>query len=112
MLHVVTLFAINPDAEDDFTRSLRINGDWHTLARRIAPDLVAADLLRHQLSPLFVCIDFWTTPAAYHNACQSPAVQQLLHNRRKRAVDSFELGAFSFPAVRESPLDIEFRHAS
>ena len=105
MLHVVTLFAINPDAEDAFTRSLRINGDWHTLARRIAPDLVAADLLRHQLSPLFVCIDFWTTPAAYHLACQSPAFRQLMHDRRNRAVHSFELGAFSFPTLRESRLD-------
>ena len=44
MLHVITLFTV-PDSEEEFFRSLRINGDWHAVARRIAPDLVAIDLL-------------------------------------------------------------------
>jgi hypothetical protein len=104
MLHVVTLFVVNQDAEDTFSRSLRINGDWHSLARAIAPDLVAADLLRHQLSPLFVCIDFWTSSEAYHVARNSDAVRYLLRERRRMAVSSFELGAFSFPVLRESRL--------
>jgi hypothetical protein len=38
MLHVITLFTV-PDHEDAFVRSLRMNGDWQTLARRVAPEL-------------------------------------------------------------------------
>jgi hypothetical protein len=107
MLHVVTLFTIKPDFEDAFARSLRIGGDWHRLARSIAPNLVTADLLRHQLAPLFVCIDFWTSSEAYHAACNSQAVRYLLLERRRMAASSFELGAFSFPAMRESRFDSE-----
>ncbi len=104
MLHVVTLFSIdaNPDAENAFVRSLRVGGDWHTLARRVAPELVAADLLRHRLWPLFLCHDFWTSAEAYRRACQSPAVQLLLLVRRQMAEACFDLGPFSFPALGES----------
>ena len=57
MLHVITLFTV-PNNEDSFVHSMSINGDWHTLARRIAPELVATDLICHQLSPLYICHDF------------------------------------------------------
>lgn len=39
MLHMITLFTV-PVGEDQFVRSLRMNGDWHTVARRIAPELI------------------------------------------------------------------------
>jgi hypothetical protein len=71
-------------------------------ARRIAPDLVGIDLLRHQLTPLFPCHDFWTTPDAYYRAVRLPAVQQLLLARRVLAESAFELGSFSFPSLVES----------
>ncbi len=60
MLHVITLFTV-PDDEESFVRSLCMNGEWHILARRIAPEQVATALLRHRLSPLYICHDFWTT---------------------------------------------------
>ncbi len=101
MLHVITLFTV-PDGEKAFVDSLRMNGDWQTLARRIAPDLIGTDLLRHQLSPLYLCHDFWTSPIAYFHAARSPAVQHLLLARRVMAESAFELGAFSFPASAES----------
>ncbi len=74
MLHVITLFTV-PDHEDAFVRSLRMNSDWQTLARLMAPDLIAADLLGHQLSPLYVCHDFWTTPEAHFRGLHSPTVE-------------------------------------
>ena len=96
MLHVITLFTV-PDGEDAFARAIGIRGYWQNLARRIAPDLVATDLLRHQLSPLYVCQDFWATPEAYFRSLRLPAVQNLLLMRRLMASACFELGAFQFP---------------
>jgi hypothetical protein len=101
MLHVITLFTVS-DHEDAFVRSLRMNCDWLTLARRIAPDLIATDLLRHQLSPLHLCHDFWTTPAAYIPGLHSPTVESLFLARRQMASACFELGVFQFPALTNS----------
>jgi hypothetical protein len=104
MLHVVTLFLLNPDVEGAFVHSLRIGGDWHTLAGRVAPQLVATDLLRHlhdPAEPLYLCLDFWTSAEAYRHAFHSPHIQHLLLARRQMAAGCFELGAFSFPAAKE-----------
>ena len=106
MLHVVTLFSVSAKAEDAFVRSLRMGGDFHTLARRLIPEFIAADLLRHHHGPLFLCLDFWTTPEAYRRACLSPAIQNLFLLRRQMADSSFELSAFSFPAVKEIQLAV------
>jgi hypothetical protein len=102
MLHVLTLLAIESDT-DAFIRFIR--GDWHTLSRRVAPELIGTDLLEHQaipgqtlLSPsarLFIALDFWTTPEAYRRACRSPECQALLLERRMWATSSFEFGAFA-----------------
>jgi hypothetical protein len=103
VLHVITLFTV-PESEETFVRSLRINGDWHAIARRIAPELVATDLLRHQLSPLYICHDFWTTPEAYFRSLHSSSVQGLLLAPRQMASACFELGAFEFPALTDSAM--------
>ena len=102
MFHFVTLFTVAPEAEDAFARGLRMGGAWLAQARRVAPTLVAADLLRHQHRPMFLCHDIWTTPEAYACACGSPAVSQLFEARKQMAVDYFEIGAFAFPTVKET----------
>lgn len=102
MFHFVTLFTVGPEAEEAFVRELRMGGAWLAQARRIAPNLVAADLLRHQGRPMFLCHDIWTTPEAYARACSSPAVRELLHARKQMAADFFEIGAFTFPALKET----------
>jgi hypothetical protein len=112
MIHVISLFAIAPDPEieDNFSRELRIGGEWHRRARLIAPDLVAADLLRHQGGPLYVCHDIWTNAAAYSRASKSRDVQQLFLERRRMAIDAHEMGPFSAPGLGESKKVLEFRH--
>jgi hypothetical protein len=80
---------------------MSISGDWQTLARHVAPDLIATDLLRHQLSPLYFCHDFWTTREAYSRGLHLPAVQSLFLMRRQMASACFELGAFQFPALTD-----------
>lgn len=102
MFHFVTLFTVNAEAEEAFVRALRMGGAWLRQARRVAPALVAADLLRHQHRPMFLCHDIWVTPEAYACACSSHAVRQLLDARRQMAADSFEIGAFTFPALGET----------
>jgi hypothetical protein len=102
MFHFVTFFTVAPEAEEAFVRELRMGGTWLRQARRIAPALVAADLLRHQRRPMFLCHDIWTTPEAYAHACGSPAVRELLDARKQMAADSFELGAFAFPTLKEA----------
>ena len=102
MFHYVTFFTVAPEAEDAFVRELRMGGSWLANARRVAPDLVAADLLRHQRRPMFLCHDIWTTPEAYAHACGSPAVRELLDLRKQMAADSFEIGAFAFPTLKEA----------
>ena len=103
MLHGITLSTVL-DGEEESVRSLRMNGDWHAVARRIAPELVATDLLRRQLSPLYICHDFCTTPEAYFHSLYSPSVQGLLLVRRQMASACFELGAFEFPTLADSSL--------
>ena len=100
MLHVITLFTV-PEDEDAFVQAMSANGYLHTLARRIAPDLVATDLLRHKLSSLYLCHDFWATPEAYSRGLHSPNVQSLFFARRQMASSCFELGAFQFPAFTD-----------
>lgn len=102
MFHYVTFFTVTPEAEEDFVRALRMGGSWLNQARRVAPALVAADLLRHQHRPVFLCHDIWVTPEAYARACGSEAVRQLLDARKQMAADSFELGAFTFPTIKEA----------
>ena len=87
-----------------------MNGDLHTPARRIAPDLVATDLLRHQLSPLYICHDFWTTPEAYFRGLHSQAVRDLFLARRRMASACFELGAFSYPALKDPVVPLDRNH--
>ena len=100
MLHVITLFTV-PKNEEAFVNSMSMNGDWHTLARSVAPDLIATDLLRHQLSSLYLCHDLWTTHEAYVRGEHLPAVQNLFLMRRAMASACFELGAFQFAALTE-----------
>ena len=102
MFHFVTLFTVAPEAEEAFVRELRMGGTWLAQARRVAPELVAADLLRHQRRPMFLCHDIWVTHEAYACACSNQAVRQLFDARKQMADDSFEIGAFIFPALRET----------
>lgn len=102
MFHFITLFAVAPEAEDEFVRRLGTSGAWLEQARRAAPALVAADLLRHQSKSLFLSHDFWTTHESYSLARGSEAVQQLLSVRKRMAVASFEIGAFTFPVLIET----------
>ena len=102
MFHFITLFAVAPEAEDEFVRRLGTGGAWLEQARRAAPALVAADLLRHQSKSLFLSHDIWTTPESYSRARGSENVQQLLSARKQMAVASFEIGAFAFPALKET----------
>lgn len=107
MLHVITLYSIAPEAVGAFVCSIRRGGQWQALARSLAPDLIATDLLEHQTSAmppfvstsstLFVCIDFWASAEAYRRSCRQPGFQALLLARRRMAGSAFELGAFSSP---------------
>ncbi len=89
ILYVVTLFCVHdPAAEQRLITSLRIGGEWHAMARAIAPQLIATDLLRHQHdapAQFYLCLDFWTSAEAYRSAMRSTATQQLytrIVNRR------------------------------
>lgn len=102
MFHFVTLFAVAPEAEDEFVRRLGTGGQWLERARGIAPALVAADLLRHQSKSLFLSHDIWATSEDYTRARDNEAVRQLLSARKELAIASFEIGAFAFPALKET----------
>lgn len=102
MFHFITLFAVAPEAEDEFVRRLGTGGPWLRQARRVAPALVAADLLRHQSKSLFLSHDIWTTSEDYMCARDNEAVRQLLSARKQLAVASFEVSAFAFPALKEA----------
>ena len=102
MFHFITLFAVAPEAQDDFVRRLGTGGSWLERARGIAPALVAADLLRHESKSLFLSHDIWATPEDYTHARDNEAVRQLLSARKQMAVASFEIGAFAFPALKET----------
>jgi hypothetical protein len=103
MLHVITSFTV-PDSEEELVRSLRMNGERHAVARRIAPELIATGLLRHQLSPLYICHDFRTRPEAYLRSLHSSSVQGILLARRQMASGCFDLGAFEIPALTDSAM--------
>jgi hypothetical protein len=68
-VHVATLYSVRPEVADNFIHFVRA-GDWHRVARLVAPDLIAYDLLQHQSSPtpLFLCIDFWDSREKYLRA--------------------------------------------
>jgi hypothetical protein len=102
MFHFVTLFTVAPEAEEAFVRELRMGGTWLAQARRVAPELVAADLLRHQRRPMFLCHDIWVTHEAYACACSNQAVRQLFDARKQMAADFLEIGAFTFPTLKET----------
>ncbi len=102
MFHFVTFFTISPEAEEAFVRELRMDGAWLRQARRVAPALVAADLLRHQNRAMYLCHDLWTTHEAYAQACSSEAVRELFNARKQMAADYFEIGAFTLPALKET----------
>ena len=102
MFHFVTLSSVSAEAEDAFVRRLGRGGPWLEQARWVAPALLGADLLRHQSWPVFLCHDIWTAPEAYAQACGCQAVRQLLDARKRMAARSFEIGAFTFPALPET----------
>ena len=102
MFHFITLFTVAAEAEEAFVRRLGTGGPWLNQARRVAPALVAADLLRHESKSLFLSHDIWATPDAYTRARDNEVVRQLLNARKQMAADSFEIGAFTFPALKEN----------
>jgi hypothetical protein len=95
MLHVISCYSLTTETAGHFVRSIQRGGQWYTLARSLAPDLIATDLLECQSSPmppflsrtsiLFVCLDFWVSPEAYRRAFQRPAIQALLDARLQMA---------------------------
>ena len=102
MFYFVTLFNVPAVAEETFVRGLGRGGPWLEQARRVAPALVGADLLRHQSWPVFLCQDIWTAPEGFAQACGSQAVRQLLDARKQMAASSFEIGGFTFPKLTET----------
>ena len=102
-IHVATLYSVQPEAADAFVRSIRADGDWQRLARRVAPDLVVSDLLQHQSSssPVFLCIDFWASREKYLRARKSGVYDHLLNMRSRLAAATIDLGAFMFPTSAE-----------
>jgi hypothetical protein len=103
-VHVVTLYSVHAEAADNFVLSIRSGGDWHRIARRVAPDLVASDLLQHQSSPtpVFLCIDFWVSREMYLRVRESAVYESLFNLRNQLAQSSIQLGEFAFPARHES----------
>jgi hypothetical protein len=114
MMHVVTMFSVPTETAGTFVRCIRMGGEWHILARRLAPGLIATDLLEHRASStqpflcnsscLFLALDFWTSREAYLRACRSVEYRSVLLARRQMAVACFELGAFEFPALEDSQI--------
>ena len=51
-IHVATPYSVQPEAAEAFVLSIRAGGNWQLVARRVAPDLVASDLLQQPLRPL------------------------------------------------------------
>ena len=102
-IHVATLYSVQAEAADAFVRSVRVGGDWQRVARRVAPDLVASDLLQHQStpSPVFLCIDFWVSRERYLRVRESPVYEPLFSMRNQMAVAAIELGVFAFSSPAE-----------
>jgi hypothetical protein len=103
-IHVATLNSVQPEAAAAFVRSIRAGGDWQRVARRVAPDLVASDLLEHQSSPspVFLCIDFWVSLEKYLRVRESPVYEPPLQLRHDMVAATIELGTFAFPALAET----------
>jgi len=99
MLHVITLLHIAPGSEDDLLRSLYV---WQSRVRRVAPGLIATDVLRHAFSPLFHCHDFCQDEASYLQARQSPAIAEFLRERERMGCACLPLGPFAFAKLIES----------
>jgi hypothetical protein len=103
-IHFATLYKVQAEATDAFVRSIRAGGDWHRVARSVAPDLVSSDLLQHQSSssPVFLCIDFWVSREKYQLVRESAVYQPLFQLRHDMAATTIELGAFEFPLLAET----------
>ncbi len=105
MLLVASLFSVRDrHARDLFVRAIRRGGSWQTAACRIAPELIELDIFEHvEDAPkaIYLCLDLWKSTAAYHSACCSSEVQNLLLARRLLADSSFELGAFAFASAKD-----------
>jgi hypothetical protein len=105
MLLVASLFSVKDrNARDFFVRTIRRGGSWQTAACRIAPELIELDIFEHMEDApkaVYLCLDLWKTAEAYHSACCSAEVQNLLLARRLLADSSFELGAFAFTAAED-----------
>lgn len=111
MLLVASLFSIKDrNAREFFVQSVRRGGVWQTTASHIAPELIELDVFEHQEDApkaTYLCLDLWKSAEAYHIACCSPEVQNLLLARRQLADSSFELGTFAFtttPEFGDTPL--------
>ena len=103
-VHVATLYSVRAEAADHFIRSIRPEGDWQRIAGRLAPDLVASDLLQHESSPMpvFLCLDFWASREKYLSIRNSEIYEPLFSMRHQLAVATIELGVFVFPVPGES----------
>jgi hypothetical protein len=101
-VHVATLYSVRPEVAENFIYFVRA-GHWHRVARLVAPDLIAYDLLQHQSSPtpLFLCIDFWASREKYLRARESGVYHHLLNMRNRLAAATIDLGAFMFPTPAE-----------
>jgi len=106
MLLVASLFSVKDQyARDFFVRTIRRGGSWQNAACRIAPELIELDIFEHMEDApkaVYLCLDLWKSAEAYHNACRSSEVQNLLLARRLLADSSFELGAFAFASAEDS----------
>lgn len=105
MLLVASLFSIKDrNARDFFVRTIRRGGSWQTTACRIAPELIELDVFEQMEDApkaIYLCLDLWKSTEAYHRACCSSEVQNLLLARRLLADSSLELGAFAFTAAED-----------
>jgi hypothetical protein len=103
-IHVATLYSVRAEAAENFIRSIRVGGDWQRVARRVAPDLVASDLLQNQSSPspLFLCIDFWASREKYLRVRDSEVYDPLFSLRDQLAAATIDLGVYMFPSPAES----------
>jgi len=103
-IHVATLYSVQPEAADAFVRSIRAGGDWQRVARKVAPDLVASDLLQYQSSssPVFLCFDLWISREKYQRVRKSLVYEPLFQLRHDMAAATIKLSVFAFPASAET----------
>jgi len=108
MLVLITLYAVSVEMADAFVRALRCGGEWHTLARQLAPALIGTDALVRQPSSLppflrgaaqfIICLDFWASQDSFERAHRQGVCQALDRSRRGLAQSVLPFGAFSFPS--------------